>query len=168
MSINIKRLHNKPLFIRHYFHWFHEILPLLLRLVTWLSNRFIMGLHYIGEIKNIIDLISEDFAKWKECLSQSSVQQWIFWCSDDLFSYAFFNSRSTFSSFLYQRNTWNNSQVSGNLWIKISKSHSMSVRSFSCRYYYPVIIANAHLNRQWWFPENLFSQILSLWIPTPM
>lgn len=38
--------------IRHYFHWFHEILPLLLRLVTWLSNRFITGLHYIGEIKN--------------------------------------------------------------------------------------------------------------------
>lgn len=132
-----------------------------LRLVTWFSTRFIMALHYIGEIKNT-DLIRWDFAKWEECLSQLSVQQWIFWCSDDLFFYAFFNSRSAFSNFLHQRNTWINSQVLGFLWIKISKSHCMSVRWFSCRNYYPIIIANAHLNRQRYFPENLFSQLLSL------
>lgn len=56
----------------------HEALCLFLTFATWRCNRFVLSLPYIGETKNIIALVSEDIAKWKECLSQFSAQQWIF------------------------------------------------------------------------------------------
>lgn len=63
----------------------HAILFLLLRFVTLISNRYRLGLNYIGEIENIIDFISEERVWVEDYLSQFSFQQLIFWCWDDFY-----------------------------------------------------------------------------------